>query len=136
MKDKVLIDTSAWIEGLKKSGDKRLQQQIIRSLDSDYVATTNIIILELLQGCRDKKEYDQMKIRLESLELLPVNEKIWEIAYNAGFNLRKSGVTVPTVDLIIASIAKAYEYKLIHQDRHFKLIAKHLGISAVDFLNG
>ncbi len=82
MKDRILIDTSAWIESFRKTGNKSLQQLIIKTLDSSQIATTNIIILELLQGCRDKKEYAEMKMRLASLELLPVNGKVWDMAYN------------------------------------------------------
>ncbi len=135
MKDRVLIDTSAWIESFKKTGNKSLQHLIIKTLDSSRVATTNIIILELLQGCRDKKEYAEMKMRLESLELLPANGEVWDMAYTAGYNLKKNGITVPTVDLIIASIAKAYDYTLIHHDKHFRLVTKHLDISIIDFID-
>ena len=93
MKDRILIDTSAWIESFKKTGNKSLPQLIIKTLDTSQVATTNIIMLELLQGCRDKKEYAEMKMRLESLELLPANGKVWDTAYNAGYNLKKNGLT-------------------------------------------
>lgn len=135
MKDRILIDTSAWIESFKKTGNKSLQQLIIKTLDSSQVTTTNIIMLELLQGCRDKKEYAEMKMRLESLELLPANGKVWNTAYNAGYNLKKNGLTIPTIDLIIASIAKSYDYTLIHHDRHFRLVTKHLDISIIDFID-
>ena len=135
MKDRILIDTSAWIECFKKTGNKSLQQLIIKILDSSQVATTNIIILELLQGCRDKKEYAEMKGRLESLELLSASGKVWDMAYNAGYDLKKNGITIPTIDLIIASIAKTYDYTLIHHDKHFRLITKHLDISIIDFIN-
>lgn len=135
MKDRILIDTSAWIESFKKTGNKSLQQLIIKTLDSSQIATTNIIILELLQGCRDKKEYAEMKMRLESLELLPANGKVWDMAYNAGYNLKKNGITIPTIDLIIASIAKTYDYTLIHHDKHFRLVTKHLDISIIDFID-
>lgn len=135
MKDRILIDTSAWIESFKKTGNKSLQQLIIKTLDSSQVATTNIIMLELLQGCHDKKEYAEMKMRLESLELLPANGKVWDTAYNAGYNLKKNGLTIPTIDLIIASIAKSYDYTLIHHDRHFRLVTKHLDISIIDFID-
>lgn len=134
MKDRILIDTSAWIESFRKSGNIGLQQKIREFLDSSLIATTNIIILELLQGCRDRKEYDAMKTRLESLELLSISDRVWETAYEAGYSLKKDGLTVPTVDLVIASIARTYDYKLVHHDRHFSLIAKRLNITAIDFL--
>lgn len=135
MKDRILIDTSAWIESFKKTGNKSLQQLLIKTIESSQVATTHIIILELLQGCRDKNEYAWMKVRLESLELLPANEKVWDMAYNAGYDLKKNGITIPTIDLIIASIAKTYNYTLIHHDKHFRLITKQLDISIIDFID-
>lgn len=76
-----------------------------------------------------------MKGRLESLELLPASGKVWDMAYNAGYDLKKNGITIPTIDLIIASIAKTYDYTLIHHDKHFRLITKHLDISIIDFFN-
>lgn len=137
MNDRIIIDTSAWIESFRKNGNKNLQQLLFKTLDLDSspVATTNIIILELLQGCRDKKEYVEMKTRLESLEVLPANGKVWDIAYNTGYSLKRIGITIPTIDLIIASIAKAHDYTLIHHDRHFRLAAKHLDMSILDFID-
>ena len=135
MKDKILIDTSAWIVSFKKTGSEKLKQKIIDSLTSASVVTTNIIILELLQGCRDKKEYSSMKSRLESLDLLSVNNEVWDIANITGYSLRKSGITIPTIDIIIASIVKASGCTLLHHDKHFKLIAKKLDISSIDFLS-
>lgn len=32
MKDRILIDTSAWIESFKKTGNKSLQQLLIKTL--------------------------------------------------------------------------------------------------------
>lgn len=134
MKDKILIDTSAWVVSFKKSGNEKLKQKIVDSLNSASVVTTSIIVLELLQGCRDKKEYELMKSRLESLDLLSENETVWDIANMAGFSLRKSGITVPTIDIIIASIVKAYGCTLLHHDKHFRLISKKLDISTIGFL--
>lgn len=135
MKDRVLIDTSAWIVSFRKSGHEKLKQQVVDTLNALSAVTTNIITMELLQGCRNDKEYKMMRSRLEALELLASNEEVWKIAYSAGYSLRKKGITVPSVDIIIASLAKAYDCTLLHHDRHFKLIARHLDIKTVDFLS-
>lgn len=71
MKDKILIDTSAWIESFKRSGNEKLKEKVIEVLNSFSAVTTNIVILELLQGCRDREEYKAMQSRLEALENLP-----------------------------------------------------------------
>ncbi len=135
MKDKLLIDTSAWIASFKRAGGVKLKRAIIEALDSASVLTTNIIVLELLQGCRDKKEYDAMKSRLETLESLPITDTVWETAYDSGFLLRRAGVTVPTIDIILASMVKVNNCVLLHHDRHFRLMAKKMGLQALDFLD-
>jgi len=135
MKDKILIDTSAWIASFKKSGNKKLKEKVIEALSSFSAVTTNIIVLELLQGCRDKEEYNAMRSRLEALENLPLNDDVWQIAYITGYELRKKGITVPTIDIIIASIAKNYGCYLLHYDKHFRIIAEQLDIVTIDFLD-
>ncbi len=135
MKDKVLIDTSAWIASFRRSGHDKLKQKVVETLTTFSAVTANIIVMELLQGCRDQREYEKMRSRLEALELLALNEDVWETAYSAGFSLRKKGITVPSVDIIIASLARTHDCTLLHHDRHFKLIASHLGIKTVDFLS-
>ena len=135
MSDRILIDTSAWIVSFKKTGNESLKQKVVEALASLSAATTPVIVLELLQGCRDKKEYEAMKSRIEALEMLPVNEAVWEAAYRAGYDLRRKGITVPTIDILILSIAKIYDCSVLHHDKHFKLVAKHLGVIALDFID-
>lgn len=135
MSDRILIDTSAWIVSFKKAGNKRLKQKVLETLTSLSAATTPVIVLELLQGCRDKKEYEAMKLRMEALEILPVNEAVWETAYPTGYDLRRKGITVPTIDILILSIAKVYNCTVLHHDKHFRLVAKHLGVIALDYID-
>ena len=136
MSDRILIDTSAWIVSFKKAGNESLKQKVVEVLASLSAVTTPIIVLELLQGCRDRKEYEAMKSRMEALEMLPVNEDVWESAYWAGYNLRRKGITVPTIDILILSIAKVHNCSVLHHDKHFKLAAKHLGVIALDYIDG
>lgn len=49
-----LIDTSAWILGLKRNSSPQIKNILMEILDKDQSATTGIIILELLQGTKTK----------------------------------------------------------------------------------
>jgi len=135
MSDRILIDTSAWIVSFKKTGNESLKQKVVGALASLSAVTTPVIVLELLQGCRDKKEYEAMKSRIEALEMLPVNEDVWASAYRAGYDLRRKGITVPTIDILILSIANVHNCSVLHHDKHFKLVAKHLGVGALDYID-
>jgi predicted nucleic acid-binding protein len=132
--DEVLVDTSAWITSFRGKGNDKLKDFLMSALELDRVVTTNIVILELLQGCKTRKEYEALKERLGILPLFVLDEKTWALAYEAGYGLRRKGITVPTVDILICSIAKAHGLKVLHHDDHMKSLSRELGIKSVDFL--
>ncbi len=135
MPAKLLVDTSAWIVSFRKAGHERLKKTLLGALDTLPVATTNIIVLELLQGCRDRKEYDAMHARFNALEMIQITDAVWSLAYATGYELRRKGVAVPTVDIVIAAIAKIHDCSLLHHDKHFRALAKHLHINALDCID-
>jgi len=120
-----LIDTSAWILGLKRNSSNQIKNILTEILDKDQSATTGIIILELLQGTRTKKEYTEILSDLSALHYFEVNKEIWEKASQFGFDLRRMGKTIPSTDLLIASIALHYDLILLHTDNHFEQIQEH-----------
>ena len=120
-----LIDTSAWILGLKRNSSNQIKNILTEILDKDQSATTGIIILDLLQGTRTKKEYTEILSDLSALHYFEVNKKIWKKASQLGFNLRRKGKTIPSADLLIASIALHYDLILLHADNHFEQIQEH-----------
>lgn len=134
MSDKILVDTSAWILSFRRTGSLKLKEFLIEALDLDRVATSNIIVLELLQGAKTEKEYYLLKSRLDVLALYGISESTWNMAYKAGFQLRRKGITVPTADILISCIAKEHGLHLLHHDAHLKAAARELGVKAVDYL--
>jgi predicted nucleic acid-binding protein len=121
----ILVDTSAWIASFKKTGDHELKEFVRQAIVSGLAATSPVIMLELLQGCRSVGERDALKMRLESLDILSVTSAVWEQAYELGFSLRRKGLTIPTVDLIIAALAIENKTVLVHHDEHFEMIVPH-----------
>jgi hypothetical protein len=121
----ILIDTSAWIVSFKKTGNEELKEFMKQAIVSGLAVTTPVVILELLQGCRSVGEGDALKIKLESLDIESIPSSIWERAYELGFSLRRKGLTLPTVDLIIAALAIEKKYLLLHHDEHFEMIVPH-----------
>ena len=136
MSDKLLVDTSAWIASFRDTGNQKLKEALRDALDLDRVVTTNIVVLELLQGCKTTKEYDALESLLEALPLYPVAERTWAIAYEAGFSLRRKGITVPTIDILMCSLAKEHGLTLFHHDHHLKTISRAMSVEARDFLKG
>lgn len=134
MKDNIFADTSAWIASFRVGGNLALKEYLRTSLDLDRLVTTNIVILELLQGCKTRREYEVLKARMDVLPLYLVNENTWSIAYETEYSLRRKGITVPIVDILICSIALEHGLNIVHHDEHIKVVARELDIPSIDFL--
>jgi predicted nucleic acid-binding protein len=108
-----------------KTGSPELNEFMRQAIVSGLAVTSHIIILELLQGCRSVGERDALKNNLESLDILFITSPVWDHAYELGFSLRKKGLTIPTVDLIIIALSIENKILLLHHDEHFEMIVPH-----------
>ena len=127
-----LIDTSAWILGLKRNSAFQIKNLLTEILDKDQSATTGIIILELLQGTKTKKEYEEIFSDLSALHYFKENREIWKKASLLGFELRRKGITIPSTDLLIASISVYYNLNILHADNHFEIIKLHSNLKTTN----
>ncbi|MBI2346244.1 MAG: PIN domain-containing protein [Deltaproteobacteria bacterium] len=125
---KVLIDTSAWVEFFRADGDPRYQQVIGRLLDEDDAAVCGATLAEVLRGARTDAEYRELTDRFSSLIYFPMPETLWATMGRHGSHLLRRGVTVPTMDLLIATVAMENHAAVLHKDRHFPLIARHTAL--------
>jgi predicted nucleic acid-binding protein len=127
-----LIDTSAWILGLKRNSSTQIKNILTEILDKDQSATTGIIILELLQGTKTKKEYEEIFSDLSALHYFKENREIWKKASLLGFELRRKGKTIPSTNLLIASISLYYNLNILHADNHFEIIKSLSNLKTTD----
>jgi len=73
----VFIDTNIVIEYIKK----RDNEKIIEFVDSfDKVYINDVVIMELYQGARDKRELNYIKKKIMKFEVLKMNQEIISLA--------------------------------------------------------
>ena len=85
---------------------------------------TRFCQLELLQGCRDEREWSLLKVHLEVQDYVEAQPETWESAARIYFELRRKGLTVRSpIDCCIAQLALENELRLLHRDRDFAAIA-------------
>ncbi len=123
-----LIDFSAWIRSFRKDIPSSAAQMMRRVITAGEAATCNLVMLEVLQGCRNENERDRLCKMFKSLRNLAIDSMVWEFAYELGYTVRRNGLTVPTVDLVIASTAIGHHVPVLHVDRHFQLLAEHVNL--------
>lgn len=125
MSEQFLVDTSVWIETLRPGGRQEITDWLREVLLKEAVTLAPPIRTEILLGARDEKQYAELAETLDVLPLLQGEEqKVWEQAASLGFRLRRQGLVIPLLDLLIVSWAAHYSCILAHRDRHFDLIAR------------
>jgi len=122
----ILIDTSAFIEFLNKTGspfDREIESLIINTED---IAIADIVLTEVLQGLREDKDYLEVKHSLLSFPVYSLkNVDSFVAAADLYRKCRKKGRTVRnTVDLLIAQIAIENDLILLHNDKDFGTLAE------------
>jgi len=124
MKDRVLIDTSVWIDFFRKK-DPELIKKIATLLESGSAAYTDIIALELINGAKGQKELQVLHDTFGIMEKINERQNTCFNAGKIGYELARKGHTFGVVDLLIAQIAIENGITLMTHDNHFMVIAKH-----------
>ncbi len=130
----ILVDSSVWIDyfnGYSTSQSDKLD----RLLTEEPLAIGDLILVEVLQGFGDDREFSAARRLLASLTIIEIGGT--DIAVAAAQNyraLRKRGITVrKTIDTVIATRCIESGHDLLHNDRDFEPFARHLGLRVVGF---
>ncbi len=128
----ILVDSSVWIDYF--NGKLTKQTNLLDSLlGSELIVIGDLILTEVLQGFQDDRDFNKAKELLDSLIFMEMLGK--ELAIKSAENyriLRKKGVTVrKTIDVIIATFCIENNLPLLHSDRDFAPMEKHLNLKVI-----
>ena len=123
----ILVDSSAWIELLRKTGspiDHRLKVAIDTG---EELATVGAVQLEILAGARDEADMQNLRRLLARCRLLRLQEPSDHEAAAAIYRAcRRGGSTIRRLpDCLIAAVAIRHGIELLHLDSDFDQIARH-----------
>jgi predicted nucleic acid-binding protein len=121
-----LIDSSAWVEFLRRKGDPKVKDTVARLLQTDQAAYTCPIRFELLSGARPGEESD-----LEQAFTLghhfPFEEDDWLEAARLERQWRAKGLNIPRNDLFVATVAIRADVAILCRDAHFSAAQNLVG---------
>jgi len=123
MPDKVLVDTSAWIDFFRKT-EHGLHQMVASLLRENRAAGTGLIILELLLGAKTNKELQVVSTLIDTIHMVHESHSTHIEAGKMGHALAQKGKTMAVVDLMIAELAIENNLPLFTFDRRFTTIAE------------
>jgi hypothetical protein len=128
----ILVDTSAWIAFFRDRGP--VAAIVDHALEDDDVALCGPVFTELRRGFRSAAERSKTIPLLLACHQLPEPASLWNEAGDLGFALARRGVTIKSLDLLIAAYALANGVPILTIDRDFPLIARAgVGLQLVDF---
>ena len=120
--ESIMLDTSVWINALRgKTPHIVAVTQAL--LNDDRILICGPVIFEIKRGLRPA---DRKKILplFDALIRLSVDEVIWEKAGDLDASLRKKGIAIPPMDVIIAQKCLHHKVPLFTLDEHFRSISE------------
>lgn len=123
-----LVDTSSWIEQLRRDGDVRVRDRVEALLTTGQAAWCAVVELELWNGARGEHERTVLEHFGEEIPSLEITQSVWSDAMDLARSARDSGITVPVTDLLVAACAHRHGVEIEHNDNHFALIEKLLRV--------
>ena len=128
----ILVDSSVWIAQLKgrtTPATVKLEAAAAR----EPLLIVDLILLEVLQGARDEVHAARIERALRQYAIVQLLGA--DLAVQAARNYRKLrtlGITVrKTADIIIGTFCIEHHHTLLHDDRDFDPMQKHLGLEVV-----
>lgn len=129
----LLVDTSVWSLALRRDAPSDVPE--VKALTDalaggEIVATTGVILQELLQGAVRQRSRDQITERFAALEYVSPTREDHVAAAEVRNTCRRTGVQVGTVDALIAQLCIARELVLLTTDADFHHAAQHVPLRA------
>jgi predicted nucleic acid-binding protein len=123
-----LPDSSAWIEYLRATGSPthlRLRELVVGGA---RIATTDVVLLEVLAGARSRRGRDELKRLLYACEYLrTITPADFEAGAEVYRTCRRNGETIRKLtDCVIAAVALRCDATVLACDSDFAAIARHV----------
>ena len=119
LNDRILLDTSVWVDYLRKRESKS-KNKVIHFIETGQLATCDMVYLELMRGM--SAPADHVAQILAELPFLPMDRPVFRLAADISGRLRRKGVPITIPDVVIAATAIEAGVKLFTYDKDFEKI--------------
>jgi len=117
----ILIDTSAWVDFFRGTG--RRADAVDEALANSQAALCGPVVTELRRGIHPSQRKRVLSL-LSGCPVLDQPDDLWVDAGELGAFLGRRGVSVKTLDLLIAAYALFHDVELLTGDGDFKSMLK------------
>ena len=120
-----LVDSSAWIEFLRRTGSPE-NVRVRELLAAGDAAICDAVRMEVLAGARDESDLSDLHRFLARTVAIPMQSSDYDDAATLYRRCRQQGETVrKLIDCLIAAVAIRAGIPVLHNDRDFDVLARH-----------
>ena len=128
----ILVDSSVWVDFFRAKPTVQTER-LEGMLGSQVLGIGDLILTEVLQGCKFDREFNAVRRLMGRLEFVVLGGA--DVAIEAARNYRKLrglGITVRgTIDVVLATRCIVSGHQLLHDDRDFDAFERYLGLRCV-----
>lgn len=127
----LFADTSVWSLALRRDAPAPGPEvtRLSEALEGgETVFTTGLVLQELLQGFHGPRARASILERFSALPLVVPDRSDHIAAADIRNGCRRSGITVGTIDALLARLCVRHGLLMLTTDRDFALIARHAGL--------
>tara|TARA_B110000438_G_scaffold254468_1_gene260719 strand:+ start:687 stop:1082 length:396 start_codon:yes stop_codon:yes gene_type:complete len=121
-----IVDTSVWIDFFEGGSHWTKERLKLKIEDRESLVYTDIILLEIVQGIRERADRDKIEKSFRDLILAKQKRSTIMFAAEIYQDLQRKGIRIRSIiDCLIAATAIETGATILHKDRDFDYIAKH-----------
>ncbi len=132
----IIVDSSVWIDYFngKITPHTNMLENFLTT--SKPIAITDVIMMEVLQGFRSDKDFNNAQKMLDIIRCYDILGKNNAIKYAKYYRqLRQKGITIrKSNDVMIAGFCLENGCSLLFNDKDFIPFVEHLGLSQINVL--
>ncbi len=129
---RIVVDSSVWIS-LFRDDDPAVVGDLRALLTECVILVGDIVLLELLLGARSEPDARRIETQLRRYEIVAMLDPDMAVKAAANYRtLRSVGATIrKTNDLVTGTYCIEHGHALLHRDRDFEAMEKHLGLKVI-----
>jgi len=131
MPDKVLIDTSVWVDFFRKK-ESLVSVKVRECLKLNQVCYAGPILVELYQGAKTHREIEILDELFDTISYIDITRDHYHHAGMINQKAAREGKVFSTIDVILAALAHDGGFSLFSLDRHFDDISRYCALSLVE----
>ncbi|HEX9262273.1 MAG TPA: PIN domain-containing protein [Candidatus Bathyarchaeia archaeon] len=128
--DKVLIDTSVWIDFFRKK-ESPVSAKVRECLKLNQACYAGPIVVELYQGAKTQREVEILDQLFDTISYIDITRDHYHHAGMVSQKAAREGKVFSTIDVILAVLAHDGGLSLFSLDRHFHDISRYCALSFI-----